>query len=611
MKAIIIARNLSSEERQKIASEENAKVYITDQEFSGSEPWKAEVLKVPEDVKREINRRAMVDLLSLAEISSNGKPIITQLNLCNFKTWYYHRMRIYFEVVKTNYDLWYCEILVDKHSVIDFYTNNKNLKSAEIKPGNVNPVLNNSANRFRLSSLTNYLITIGIRLFISFFQSSPQKKELMLLDGRNHYSNILDMDGSTNVWENSFLGYLYKVISSPYLLIDVLLLPGFNEKFVLSKKHFKNYNNQPRLNEEWVLFLAALKMKPIISLIKGGKKLKKKYRVLASNVTGNKNHLLMVHMLENFHPSTLYFYARFLSYRKFFRRHTGKLLAGIDEYSPNFKLIFDAAMDQNLKTCAIQHGNMHEFHPGYRFGPGDVSVNNFPNHFLLWGEKWKEFLAENNLGNRKIKITGSIRTDVIPEINPDPERLADEINSKGLNKKIALFATQPVKDLSFKRYYTEICLSAFMSDVQAFLIIKLHPRENDFSFYNRIAADLGVRDYVLVKEVDIYFLLRNCDVVVTQYSTVGMEAVYFEKPLITIDPMEADLGNYQRDGVAKTVRNKEEMDYFVQLLVKEKLNIDRGAYQKYITRNVYKIDGNSSLRCARELKSISKVELDD
>ncbi len=127
-------------------------------------------------------------------------------------------------------------------------------------------------------------------------------------------------------------------------------------------------------------------------------------------------------------------------------------------------------------------------------------------------------------------------------------------------------------------------------------MIKLHPYEKDVSFYTSIAQKLKFSRLRIVQDFDLYLLLHLSDIIVTCFSTVGSETVYFYKPLIILDHLKQDILNFKKEGVAFQASNVDELVEILNGLVSGALTFDREAYDLYIRNYAYQIDGQAGQR---------------
>ena len=89
----------------------------------------------------------------------------------------------------------------------------------------------------------------------------------------------------------------------------------------------------------------------------------------------------------------------------------------------------------------------------------------------------------------------------------------------------------------------------------------------------------------------IYILISLSDIIITCFSTVGTETVYFNKPLIILDHLKQDIQGYYREGIAFQASNKSELKDFLNKLFAGKIKFNKIAYKSYIKKYAYQIDG--------------------
>ena len=92
------------------------------------------------------------------------------------------------------------------------------------------------------------------------------------------------------------------------------------------------------------------------------------------------------------------------------------------------------------------------------------------------------------------------------------------------------------------RYKTAYDVFAAVKNISGlFLIVNIHLAElNDVNYYESIAKEAGCTNFKIIYYYDLYLLLSVSDIVITCFSTVGSEAIYFNKPLIIVDHLMQD-----------------------------------------------------------------------
>jgi len=103
----------------------------------------------------------------------------------------------------------------------------------------------------------------------------------------------------------------------------------------------------------------------------------------------------------------------------------------------------------------------------------------------------------------------------------------------------------------------------------------------------------------------LYLLISLSDIMITCFSTVGAETVYFNKPLIILDHLKQDIQGYAREGIALQTSNSKELKNNIEKILTDEISINKTAYQNYIEKYAYKIDGKVADRIIEFLKNLN------
>ncbi|NJM05041.1 hypothetical protein HC891_00640 [Candidatus Gracilibacteria bacterium] len=143
------------------------------------------------------------------------------------------------------------------------------------------------------------------------------------------------------------------------------------------------------------------------------------------------------------------------------------------------------------------------------------------------------------------------------------------------------------------------------------LLLRPHPSMSDT---NWIAREAASRPHVIFSPAthNLHDIIRASDAVVTQGSTVGIEALALNKPVILCPATHTALlnGSYDTPAVLKATTKSELNAALHRLTV---LKTDEGAddlvdeRQRFITDYLYKLDGGSAARVAAELGSLMSL----
>jgi hypothetical protein len=291
--------------------------------------------------------------------------------------------------------------------------------------------------------------------------------------------------------------------------------------------------------------------------------------------------------------------SRYFAATRFFARSGVKAIIASDENSPLTKSILDAARSSGIKVIGLQHGTMHDLHPAYLYTANDKNKKIVPDLTLTWGKYWEEFLtSKGNYPVESVVSVGQIRTDIIPLL------MKIQKHRKFQTTDQVLFASQPQRDPELRRQAAWDVFTVVKHFEKVRLVVKLHPREtDDAGYYSEIARQAGCTNYEIDASSDLYQLISSCDVLITCFSTVGTETIYFYKPLVVLDHLGQDIQGYVSEGVAFQARDAESLSFILSGIFRGTLTIDRAKYDAFIRKYAFRIDGQVAERCIAAITS--------
>lgn len=256
-----------------------------------------------------------------------------------------------------------------------------------------------------------------------------------------------------------------------------------------------------------------------------------------------------------------------------------------------------AAHHLKIPTFLIQHGiglAMSEVAPETTSGVKHA----------VFGEIFKQRLLALDVREEDIIITGPlIFDDIVPFIG--------KAKKKG---KIVLITEPFIEEnrLSKEKYfrYIETIIDS-LQGLYSELIIKLHPREKTKQDYEALLLRKGIKKAVIADTMGSPFLYSTiCDasLVVNFLSTVALEAMIMDVPVLTIDPLVGtshlfENGPY-KGGIMIPIDGK------VREAVMEALQDSKRLQQRRkeaVKEFCYKVDGNATARMAQEIyRSIAR-----
>ena len=225
----------------------------------------------------------------------------------------------------------------------------------------------------------------------------------------------------------------------------------------------------------------------------------------------------------------------------------------------------------------------------------------------VWGEYLRKLLISEGVDSSKIVVTGSTRYDKIAfKLEVDREKIYQELNIPS-NKGIILFVDERLiqnKILTRKEayIYAKSIIEAATRIPGKHLVIKLRkePRmEESLNLIKKILDEINVNN-VTITHLYLYELLALADVVIIFSSTVGLEALIFDKPVISVNFTGEELYPYIKSGAALRCPSPSEILPTIKKAlfderIKEKFVKNR---EKIIYEHLYKLDGLASKRVA-------------
>ncbi|MFJ7952312.1 UDP-N-acetylglucosamine 2-epimerase [Lysinibacillus sp. NPDC096418] len=200
-----------------------------------------------------------------------------------------------------------------------------------------------------------------------------------------------------------------------------------------------------------------------------------------------------------------------------------------------------AAKEMNIPSISIE--DLFGMDPS-EFG-SFRKINRFkiPDYICVMSEIVKSNLIEMGVEKDKIVVTGQPAFDDIHLIDSSPNLIEKEI----------LYASQPTSN-------THSILAALIKVKKEGKIkeitVKLHPSQQ-VEEYSYIKDD-GLK--LIEGKVDIKQLITKHRVVLTEYSTVGLEAVFLDRALVTVSlSSESELVPYEKLGLSYNANDLNEL----------------------------------------------------
>jgi hypothetical protein len=262
-----------------------------------------------------------------------------------------------------------------------------------------------------------------------------------------------------------------------------------------------------------------------------------------------------------------------------------------------------------VPTLEIQHGLIHRNHQGYIHTGNRAALAAaqkeypcpYPDMTAVFGTHYRELLVSGGLyPDDAVIVTGQPRYDFFGHMDEIYSRKSfGERHGIERSDRIVLFA------LAFRAYgpdriekYLRTLFNAARDIGGITVIIKPHPWDGAGcrKVIKNVIGEYGARIILMPDDCDTYELMYVCDLMITQNSTTGTEAVALGKPLIIISLYdETDHTGCIENGIAVAVSREEDLKPAMGRLLEN--GSDRAENrQKFIESYFHSIDGKAAER---------------
>lgn len=523
-------------------------------------------------------------------VKTNGKSIVDFLSYNGLNLWYYHRSRAYFDVYSsylqqiTLRDIdktEHCRIYADKVLQSKF---EKEKEFTFVEPKKINNPLGR-----KLGSI-KYIISLVIRGLLGI-------KKLHTIRKIKHLLLLFPNTKTSKVPTNEFYGRLLEIDrSGTFGLLDIHKPAKLNDGRTRwnIKLLFRKTNYPLATNDTILLRYGFLSLSSIRKARAYKKELEQQLESLKNQDTSEIQDQLIARF-ASYRSSSAYYCLLFQSYSRFLKTSKIETITAHSEQDSIVRAVLDAGKTNGIATNGIQHGAINKNNRAYVLTEADHKYTPFPDHMLVWGDAIRDFLInESSCNPQKVHTLGQLRSDSLFQL---PEKITHPILTTIPTKQTKIiFASQPQPDLSQRKQAAIDTIAAANDLDNVTLIIKVHPGEEK-KYYHQIIKDMNAKNVIVLKdEIDLYQLIKGCDALVTCFSTVGAETVYFNKPLLVLDYSGLDKLNFVASGVGKAVTTVEEIKSQFNRISQCKFEINQECYDQFVQNYASKLDGKTAER---------------
>ena len=225
----------------------------------------------------------------------------------------------------------------------------------------------------------------------------------------------------------------------------------------------------------------------------------------------------------------------------------------------------------------------------------------------VWGNYTKNLLIAENVDASKIVVTGSPRYDRFCNLNINKKNIMQKLGLLQHKSTVLYIDQRLIQNRIFSEKetyeYTRDIFKAVLQLPETQLVVKLREgpgKDVSLKLTNRIIKDIKRNNEIVVTDKYLYELLIIADVVIIFYSTVGMEAILLDKPVVSVNfsgfepypyvKSGAVLGCYTPEDIRPTIKRALYNQSTKHLLAEKRKN--------FIYNHLYKRDGKTSKRIA-------------
>lgn len=227
---------------------------------------------------------------------------------------------------------------------------------------------------------------------------------------------------------------------------------------------------------------------------------------------------------------------------------------------------------------------------------------------FLSGSHSKKLLKTLNYSDERLIVSGNPKFDKFPNIDIQESKkwLYEKFNVKQ-NKKLIIIGMARWHDND------DIWMSDFIKFCNKHdfeIIIKIHPKykstgstEISFSKIEKIRKMCAGEKFIISYDIDLYRLLSAANLFITEYSMSGVEAIIFDKPVISVDfsneeytdsPIQVAINE---NAIIKINNYKDLENKILEIFENQDINLKlKEGREKIINQYNFSNDGNASKR---------------
>lgn len=158
----------------------------------------------------------------------------------------------------------------------------------------------------------------------------------------------------------------------------------------------------------------------------------------------------------------------------------------------------------------------------------------YAQHYIAWGPFHRKRLTALGVPANKFRLLGNARFDSVFSRRWGNKRSLARRLRFSPRKWVFVYPEQPLPVAKNRKVLLAIIRSLAPYRRRVVLLVKPHPRQRRMSVSSRILRRYRFVKMVRGRRVHLYHMIRHANAVFVQFSTVGIEAMLHNRPLISI-----------------------------------------------------------------------------
>ena len=405
----------------------------------------------------------------------------------------------------------------------------------------------NTVRKNRLSKLTSNRIQNHMLRFNKKYENIPSIKNKIVFATPVTYRRLI-YNHKTNLFERG--DYLTTALMQFFKNTDNHL--GLSLPFTTDMSFDMIY--EERLKDQMIWLPEELFLKKSVTI----SKFLEKYKRLIDNK--NFQNLFSFHEINfwdsiidmffqmTFSPYLPYWLSLYLGYCDKFEFEKPKSIFMPSEIDPQNQILIFACKKYEIPTVGLQQGFFSLAGPPGFFHDSALHSHKFgypfPSKLFVWGDISKQILIKLGWPASCLIVFGHIYYHNLNQINEllkNPPFSKFNIDS---SKKIILFPTTEMQSMySFPGYVYDTTvwkylLKKFSNNNNFIIILKPHPNENILE-YEQILKESNSKNSFIIQD-NLQELLSISDLIISNHSTVILDAVAMKKPILNVEWNDID-----------------------------------------------------------------------